>query len=353
MRPFLTGCIIVLLLGCSGQEAPPPPAPTPQPTLAATATSEPSLNVLCSVAEEWCVAINEEYERRSGIEVHYERLSAGAALARLREHASDPEFDVYFGGPADGYVAATQEGLLQPYLPSARAQIPPSMQDPAGHWTGAYVGVLAFCSNPEALARLGVEPPQSWDDLLDPRFEGQLVLSHPATSGTAYTMLWTLVTRYDGDREQALAYFKALHPLVLTYTRSGITAGEMVAQGEAAVTVTFTHSCLGPTTEESIEPLVSYPAEGTGYEIGGLALLEGAHSPNAARGYIDFVLSEEGQALPFTTHWFVLPTVARAPVHEKAPSAAKLLDYDFIAAGEARDALVERFIAEIAPAPAE
>lgn len=357
-RPLTYICLSLSLIACSGAAptAAPTVAPTSAPLVDPTPTPAPvpsteKLSVLCSVAENWCQAMVQAFEARTGIEISYVRLSAGEALTRLRAGKDGPEFDVYFGGPADGYAAAKGEGLLQPYISPSSARIAEQLKDKDGYWTGAYVGVLGFCANKEALARLGVSAPQSWQDVLDPKLKGQVILPHPATSGTAYTAMWTLVTLNDGNQDAAMDYFKQLHTNVTEYTRSGITSGEKAVIGESALTITFAHSCYGAIKEGIPDPVVTFPAEGTGYEIGGLGIMTNAHNVAAAKTFVDFVLSTEGQVVPYTVQWFVMPTNPEAPFAEKSPGQAKLVIYDFVAAGAARDALVKRFETEIAPAP--
>jgi iron(III) transport system substrate-binding protein len=82
------------------------------------------LTVLCTPQEDWCVKMVEEFEAATGIPTSYVRMSSGEALARLRAGAEAPEFDVWWGGPADGQIAAGAEGLLEPYISPNAAAIP-------------------------------------------------------------------------------------------------------------------------------------------------------------------------------------------------------------------------------------
>src|SRR5690606_2330804 len=65
-----------------------------------------------------------------------------------------------------------------------------------------YVGALGFCSTVELLEELGLEPPTSWDDLLDPALAGNIAVAHPATSGTSFTAFWTIVTLKADEMEE-------------------------------------------------------------------------------------------------------------------------------------------------------
>ncbi|MET1073834.1 MAG: extracellular solute-binding protein, partial [Umezawaea sp.] len=161
--------------------------------------------VACGAAEDWCQKTTAGFTAKTGIPADYVRLSSGEAVARFGASKDNPEFDVWHGGPADGYEAAKDQGLLQPYTSSATGKIPAKYRDPSGYWTGVYIGALGFCSNRDVLAKAGLEAPTSWNDLLAPGFAKQVAIAHPATSGTAYTALYTLVG-IKGGEEAGLRY---------------------------------------------------------------------------------------------------------------------------------------------------
>ncbi|MBA3532929.1 MAG: extracellular solute-binding protein, partial [Ardenticatenales bacterium] len=216
---FVSTTLLVLLIVLLGACTTPTASPTrvPAPTTGLVATVVPTtvvtgkLNIICTVADDWCVAMTQAFENQTGSETTFIRLSSGEALEQLRSTQSAPEFDLWHGGPADGYVVAKNEGLLQPYESPSAVRIPDLLKDPEHHWTGAYVGALGFCANTDRLAELGVEVPHTWAELLDPRLKVPLAMAHPATSGTAYTALWTKVILENGDTDKALAYFKQLY----------------------------------------------------------------------------------------------------------------------------------------------
>lgn len=322
---------------------------------APAAELEDTLTVLCTPQEEWCQVMVERFEEEFGVDTNYVRLSSGEALARLQAGAEAPEFSVWWGGPADGFVAANAEGLIEPYQSANAEAIPDEQKDPDGVWTGVYVGALGFCSNTALLEELGVEIPDSWDDLADPALEGQVAIAHPASSGTAYTALFTQVLRLGGE-DEAIEFAKSVHPNILQYTSSGAAPAEMAGRGEVAVSVVFSHDCVRNLEAGFSDLEVSFPEEGTGYEIGGVALLAGAPEPNAAKAWIDWVLEAETQEIgPNEAESFQLPTNPDAAVHEASVNLdeVNLVEYDFQAAGEARESLTQRFEDEVAAAPAE
>ncbi len=316
---------------------------------------EDTLTVLCTPQEDWCQVMVARFEEEFGVDTDYVRLSSGEALARLQAGAGAPEFSVWWGGPADGFVAANAEGLLEPYVSANAEAIPAERKDPDGVWTGVYVGALGFCSNTATLGGLGVEVPDSWDDLTAPGLDDQIAIAHPASSGTAYTALYTQVIRLGGE-DQAIAYAQQVHPNVLQYTSSGAAPAEMAGRGEVAVSIVFSHDCVRNIEAGFSDLEVSFPGEGTGYEIGGVALIAGAPEPNAAKAWIDWSLTPEVQELGAAeAASFQLATHPDAAVDERSVNLeeVELIEYDFQAAGEAREALTARFEDEVAAAPEE
>lgn len=355
--------------------------------VAPIAAQDNTLTVLCTPQEDWCVAMTQAFQEQTGIQTSYVRLSSGEALARIRATKDNPEFSIWWGGPADAFIAADEEGLLETYESPAAEAIDPFYKSADNTWAGVYVGALGFCSNVEVLDELGLEPPTSWQDLLDPALEGNVAMAHPATSGTAFTAFWTVVTLeadkleypdgkpaegetvegtgegYNEDGtptdaaiENAFAYFAALNNNILQYTRSGAAPGRMAGNGEIAVAIIFSHDCVKLQVEGFQDIVVNtFPEEGTGFEIGAMAIIKDAPELEAAQQWYDWALTADAQAIGQTVNSLQLPTNPDTPVSELSVnlSEVNLVDYNFLAAGAHRNAIAERFDAEIAPEPAE
>ena len=79
------------------------------------------LTIACGAQEDWCQAMTAAFQAKTGVQTSYVRLSSGEAVARLEASKGQPEFDVWHGGPADGYGQAKNEDLLQEYVsPNAK-----------------------------------------------------------------------------------------------------------------------------------------------------------------------------------------------------------------------------------------
>lgn len=353
---------VAVLAAC--QAAAPTEAPVVATEAPVTATEAPvvateapvvitdtELNVLCTPQEEWCQGMKQEFEAKYGITVNYVRMSAGEALARIEAEKDAPTFDIWWGGPIDSFVAAKEKGLLEAYDSPNYANLynPDLMKDPDNQWVGVYVGTLGFATNTEWLAaHPDAKAPTSWDDLLKPEFTGQVMVAHPSTSGTSYTALAT-VLQIRGE-EAGWEYLKQYAAQMAQFTKSGAAPAKFVCQGEAAVAVVFSHDIVNEIENNQCPLELTFPAEGTGYEIGGMAILKGAKNIQAAKLWYDWELTPEGQSLGPKYHAYQAPTINGVELSHPELLDVNLIDYDFQWAGANKTAFVDKFTNEIANA---
>ena len=322
-----------------------------------SAWAQGSLNLTCSVQIEWCQAAAVSFARDTGVKVSMTQRGSGEALATLRAEAQNPRSDVWFGGTGDPHLAAAEEGLTQPYeSPNAPALQPWAREQ----WVqsgqraiGIYAGAVGFGLNTELLAKKGMAQPACWEDLLDPRFRNEIQMANPASSGTAYVIIATLVQLMGED--PAFAYMRKLHANVNSYARAGTGPIKAVARGETAVSLSFVHDAV---TEKNAGFPVAWttPCEGTGYEIGSMSIVKGARNAAQARRFYDWALTAPAQRLGFEAGGQLqTPSNPAAPLPPGAPdlSRIKLIKYDFAHYGRSaeRRRLIERWEREVGSLP--
>ena len=313
--------------------------------------TDTELNLLCTPQEEWCQGMKQEFEAKYGITVNYVRMSSGEALARVQAEKDNPQFDIWWGGPADSFVAAKEQGLLEQYDSPNYANLldPVKAKDVDNYWVGIYMGTLGFCTNTEWLAaNPGVEAPTSWDDLLKPEFKGQIMIAHPSSSGTAYTTLATIL-QIRGE-EAGWEYIKQFAGQVAQFTKSGAAPAKFVGQGEAAVGVVFSHDIVNEIDNNKMPLKLTFPQEGTGYEIGAMGILKGAKHMQAAKLWFDWALTPEAQSLGPKYKAYQAPTVKGVELSHPELLEVNLIDYDFLWAGAHKIEFVDKFTNEIASA---
>ena len=310
--------------------------------LAGTAQAQDGgqLNVICSVQAEWCNAIQTTYSRATGVKVNMSLKGSGEALAQLIAERANPKTDVWFGGTGDPHLQAAEQNLTLEYRSPTLAQLHPWAQQQAaqsGHRTvGIYSGPLGFGYNPELLAKKKLPVPRSWADLLKPEYRGEIQVANPASSGTAYTMVATLVQLM--GEEKAFDYMKQLHRNISQYTRSGTGPIKAVARGETSVSISFVHD--GPGEKMQGFPVETItPSDGTGAEIGSMSLIKGARNLEAAKKFYEWALTASAQEMGAAAKQFQLPSNKSAKVDPRVPDFKKIkfIDYDYAKYGSSAE----------------
>jgi iron(III) transport system substrate-binding protein len=277
------------------------------------AVTDESLTVLCGMQEDWCQGALQKFQSTTGIKSSMVRMSSGEAVSRLRAEKKNPSFDVWYGGPSLGPIAADAEGLIEAYIPKNGKAIDWRLKNSKGIWTGIYIGILGFCSNKELLDDLNTHPPGSWRDLLNPVFENNIAMADLRTSGTAVIAGSVLVAVYGGE-DQAIDYLKKLHTNMFQYTKSGSSPGRMAVAGEVATAIIFSHDCVKFSKETGVDLAVSFPSEGTGYEVGQVSLIAWAKHPRKAKRFIEWTLTPKAQELGAIAGNYQIPTHPQAQI---------------------------------------
>ncbi|HSV53589.1 MAG TPA: ABC transporter substrate-binding protein [Burkholderiaceae bacterium] len=320
------------------------------------AAAQGQVNIICSVQAEWCNMISTVYARTTGVKVNVALKGSGEALAQLIAEKENPKTDIWFGGTGDPHLQAAELGLSVEYKSPSLTQLYPWAQQQAqqaGYKTvGIYLGPLGFGFNTELLAKKKVAAPKSWADLLKPEYKGDIQVANPASSGTAYTMIATLVQLM--GEEKAFDYLKGLHKNVSAYTRSGTGPIKAVARGETAVSISFVHDAPQERMQGFPVDTVT-PAEGTGAEIGSMSLIKGARNLEAAKKFYEWALTPQAQTFGATAKQFQLPSNKATPVDANVPDfkKIKLINYDYAKYGASaeRRRLIARWEKEVNSLP--
>lgn len=323
---------------------------------AAVLAQAQTVNALCSTDQSWCEMAAAEFTKATGVRVMQTRKATGEALAQLRAEAANPKTDIWWGGTGDPFLQAAEAGLLEPYRPAYLDQLHgwsvrqyALTQNMVG---GFYTSAIGFGWNTEVMKRKKLAEPKCWSDLVKPEYRGEIEISHPASSGTAYTILAGLVQQM--GEEQAFDYMKKLHRNITSYTRSGTAQAPNVAKGEVAIGVSFIFG-FDMWRHNKYPVKAVAPCEGTSYEIGGIALVKNARNPAAAKRYYDWLMSADGQAIGGKANSLQVPANKTFRPDPRIPllDDVRLIKYDFEKYGKAseRRRLLDRWTREVESAP--
>lgn len=315
-----------------------------------------TVNAICSTDQGWCELAAQEFTKATGIKVLQTRKATGEALAQLRAESANPKTDIWWGGTGDPFLQAAEIGLLEPYRPTYLNDLHgwsvrqyAMTQNRVG---GFYTSAIGFGWNTEVLKKKKLPEPRCWADMVKPQYKGDIEISHPASSGTAYTVLAGLVQLM--GEEPAFDYLKKLHKNVSNYTRSGTAQAPNVAKGEVAVGISFIFG-FEAWRHNKYPVRSAAPCEGTSYEVGGIALVKGARNRDAAVRYYDWLMSPAGQAIGARANSLQVPANKTFKPDARIPllDDVRLIKYDFEKYGKAaeRKRLIERWQREVESLP--
>jgi len=140
--------------------------------------------------------------------------------------------------------------------------------------------------NVDRLEALGLKKPTCYEDLLDPAYKGQISMPNPASSGTGYMFLLSLVNAWGED--EALAYFDQLAPNVLSFTASGSGPVTALALGEVAVGLGMTPDTVAQI-REGVNLEILFFEEGSPYSLYGQAIIAGREEKTAVKEVFAFL----------------------------------------------------------------
>ena len=272
----------------------------------------------------------------------YIRGSTGPTIARLEAEKANPQSDVVWGVFNDYMTGAATKGLLEPYAAKESGAIPARFRHPDNMWQGVTLLTVAFAVNQKKMTELKLTPPRSWADLIDPKYKGDVVMSNPSTSGTAYLLLASHAARLGEDK--MWQYYDALDKNLSQVTKSGGAPGRMAASGETPIGIALAYEV--EVAKKQGAPIdVIWPSDGVPWTFEANGLVKGAKNPQNARRFLDWAVSKS--AMVSYAEWRGTGiTRTDVPVSGPKITEMKLIDLDFVKAGDPqyKDRLVRRWL---------
>jgi iron(III) transport system substrate-binding protein len=225
--------------------------------------------------------------------VEHLTLKNGEILQRLTHEADSGVViaDLWFTGGADTFINAAENDLLLAYESPNGEVLDDVMKDPAHFWYGTSLTLVNWVVNKELVEEKGLKMPEVWDDLLQEGLKGQVSMSNPASSGTAYNVV-SAVLQTRGE-EEGWSYLEKLIEQVPFFTARGSDPANMVVNGEAIVGINASN---GDRELEINNPHIKlvYPTDGTGWWPQPAAIVKGTKHEEEARVFIDWIISRRG-----------------------------------------------------------
>lgn len=207
----------------------------------------------------------------------------GEAFARVRAEKDRPLGDVIWGGSSELY-SANADILAAEELPNDASTV---AKDPKHVWHATDLLFQAIAVNTDKFPD-AAKHPKTFQDLANPASTGgKVAFATPKSSGTSYSLLTTMVSLHDWPFVQKFARNARL--------LDGSTAMfNLVKDGE--VGTSFINEDLGAKwLDAGVKIKLIYPSDGVSSQIGSAGVIKGAKHAEAAKTFVDFLMSKEAQ----------------------------------------------------------
>jgi iron(III) transport system substrate-binding protein len=277
-------------------------------------------------------------QKNPGVDVEIFRSGTTEVMSKLMAEiaAGQPRADVLLIADALSMERLKAAGQLQAYPEADVSEFPPDAYDKDKTYFGTKLITTGIIVNRQAPSR-----PRSWADLLKPDAKGQVVLPSPLYSGAAAIHMAAL----RGDPALGPDYYEKLAKNGAVALRGNGAVLNAVAGGQKMYGIIVEFMAMNAKAKGSPVDFV-FPVEGVSIVTEPTAILRGAGNPAAARAFVDFVLSKEGQEVAATQGYFPARRDVKPPAGFPDAATLKVLPVD-IAELLKQDALNKKRFAEL------
>ena len=294
-------------------------------------------------------AVLREFSTTTGLTAPNDNKNSGQSLTALIAEKNSPLCDLVYLGIMFG-PRAVKEDVLQPYKHAYFDKIDDSLKDSSGLYSTVHFGSIAILVNTDVLGDLPI--PQSWEDLLDPKYKGMIGMLDPTSAAVGYSACVAVNEAMGGsldDFTPCIEYFKKLNQNEVVYPMQTSTA--KLLKGEIPILIDADFNGYGLKYNQHGPIEVVIPKEGSvkiPYIVG---IVKNCPNLENAQKLMDYLFSDAGQQL--FAKGFVRPINAAALDEETKAYFLSDEDYarsvavDWTKMSEVQVAFNERWTAEV------
>lgn len=224
------------------------------------------------------------------VDVQWLDMGSQSILDRLRSEKANPQADVWWGAPAPLFESAASEGLLATFAPTWAQALPAYARDSAGAWHGTYITPEVIAYN--AAAVTGADIPRDWDDVLDPKWKGKVLIRDPLESGTMRTIFGMILyrsIRTTGDTAAGWEWLRRLDAQTKEYVLNPTLLYQKLARQEGLVTLWDMPDIEELKARTKLPLDYALPTSGTPLPVDAIAVVKGGRNPEHAKQFVEYI----------------------------------------------------------------
>jgi iron(III) transport system substrate-binding protein len=281
-----------------GAAAPAPWGPMSQ--IEAGAKKEGRLTVYAApghISQEAQHEISDIFKKKYGVAIDWTTMSARDISPRITAEQNTKQYvaDIAMSGIAGNYTELKPRGFVVPILAPSTLEKGVWRLDPATavpkdrDWLFINMPVRPSFFINTSMVRRGEEP-KGYQDLLDPKWKGKIVLQHPWSGGTGSGWFRAVY------RTLGVDYMKRLAGQVVLFPNVNDSV-DPVVRGQYPVSIAASPERARRVIEEGAPVRYVYPKEGGHLSVQGLEMITNAPHPNAAKLFLHWLYTKEGQSV--------------------------------------------------------
>jgi iron(III) transport system substrate-binding protein len=236
--------------------------------------------------------VSQGFEKKTGIKVSAVRMGTGEAMKRIQAEKDNPLGDLFWSG--DIAVLDAAKKFFMPYKSPEARVLPAQYIEKDNLWTATNVHIMIIMYNKKLMNEQ--EKPQTWADLLNPKWKGKIVMANPEKSGSAYAKVYGMYKLYGWDGlKKLIANAKILDSASLIWKGT--------AEGEYSIGMTIEYAAYRYIAGGSKDVGILYPQEGAFAAPEGTAMIRNCKHPEETKAFIDYLLSRDVEKDIFEQHY--------------------------------------------------
>ena len=284
-------------------------------------------------------------QRYPNVEMLYNDLGSAATVVALDKSRNRPQADTayYFAGSA---LDASDKGLLAPFSPVNFDKLPEAYKHPEGEWFTIHTLNVAFLVNKNLVKNV----PTSWEDLKKPEYANSIVYLDPRSTGQGQVVVFGAALANGGSMDNVdpgIEYLAELSKTGNILRTVGTTPYAQFLKGEIPIWIGYENDGLKAKFKDGMGDAVEVviPKEASAAAPYAISLVKDGPNPNAGKLWLNFIMTEEGQAR--FADGFVRPAVPGVKLPESVaaamPDAPQLQPLDVAKAKEKKAEIDEKW----------